>query len=176
MKSASVPISPRKLAMGRRHLQQRHLRLGTCRQREFDNWMTWVNHKKYLSIGVTRNMPKGFLKQHEQEVGSKRARGRASHKKGRVVKECKQRYNSVSPCHANDRRTSESRKRLWHAITDEDFALATKKAPTSNAITTTNYPVAECLEECPVIQMSSKCVWHEAACHKCLRHLYVTDA
>ena len=33
-----------------------------------------------------------------------------------------------------------------------------------------------CFKEAPLVCLSNKCKWHEAACHQCLHHIYVTNA
>lgn len=104
-------------------------------------------------------MPRGYLK-HNKEIGKKKARGGSSGQKYFAEKE-------PDPT------------RIRCAV--EDFALdaqiTTKNRTTREAAAT--YPIGECaicFEEAPIVCLSNKCRWHDAACHRCLHRIYVTNA
>jgi len=59
----------------------------------------------------------------------------------------------------------------------DDFDMKSSTGSTPNKSTT--YHIAECaicFEETPVLCLSRKCRWHDAACSKCLRRVYVINA
>eukprot|EP00581_Thalassiosira_minuscula_P025832 CAMPEP_0184408632 /NCGR_PEP_ID=MMETSP0738-20130409/3428_1 /TAXON_ID=385413 /ORGANISM="Thalassiosira miniscula, Strain CCMP1093" /LENGTH=271 /DNA_ID=CAMNT_0026766149 /DNA_START=134 /DNA_END=946 /DNA_ORIENTATION=+ len=104
-------------------------------------------------------MPRGYLK-HNKEISKKKARGGSSGR-GWIAE------NEPDP--PRDRRVV------------QDFVIgAPNTEKSSNARKATgNYPIGECaicFENVPVVCLSNKCKWHAAACNKCLRRVYVTDA
>jgi hypothetical protein len=108
-------------------------------------------------------MPNGYLK-HSKSVNRKKARGGSS-KRG-----CADNKGNI--CHFSPRN---------RGVIEDDFSLKPKDfdstilCPNSKF---TTYPVQECticFERCPVLCLSNKCQWHNAACFKCLRRVYVID-
>lgn len=103
-------------------------------------------------------MPRGYLK-HNKSISKKQARGGSSGKT--IVAE-------------KDQHPSRIRGAVVDFVLD---APSTSKNSTSRKAGT--HPVGECtvcFKEGPVVCMSSKCKWHDAACHQCLHRMYITSA
>lgn len=115
-------------------------------------------------------MPRGYLK-HSKEVSKKQARGGSS-------KIC-----------GNQRGNGRCTQQICGAV--EDFALeiqgpanhrkviGVSSKCNSAAKKITTHPVGECVicfKEIPLVCLSSKCKWHDAACGQCLHRIYVTNA
>lgn len=107
-------------------------------------------------------MPRGYLK-HNRDTSKKKARGGASSK----------------GCLKADRDRSYS-KQICSSV--EDFALGVGSATASKSNVDQNaasYPIGECticFKDGPVVCLSNKCKWHDAACQQCLHRIHVTNA
>ncbi|CAB9524511.1 expressed unknown protein [Seminavis robusta] len=112
-------------------------------------------------------MPRGYLKHQDREVGRKKGRGGASHAGAKV---CCDSYDRKDPV-----------KRHMGADVGGDFALKTVQqtkpadAAASSAEKETCGECPICFEDGPIVPLSNKCGWHDAACFKCLRYLYVEN-
>jgi len=104
-------------------------------------------------------MPRGYLK-HNKEICKKRARGGSSGQR----------------CIA---KTDPDPPRICRAF--EDFAVDAQSVAKKNTVQKAKaaYPTGECIicfEERPIVCLSNKCRWHDAAYQQCLHRTYVTDA
>lgn len=136
-------------------------------------------------------MPHGYLK-HNKEAGRKGARGGGSHHSKSPSSKNLHRSKSSDP--NNETGTSlelavhnlrahqpVAKFQLRKTCLSSDFVVpmglpTTIKAERNMCV---DPPLSECpicFEVCTVLLLSNKCSWHDAACFKCLRRIYVTDA
>lgn len=102
-------------------------------------------------------MPRGYLK-HAKEAGKKKARGGSSG----------QGYGTE-----NWERTP---PRNRNAAEDFVATANTKSSPVKKEPIHHIGECSICLKECPLVCLSTKCKWHDAACQQCLHRVYVTNA
>ena len=136
-------------------------------------------------------MPHGYLK-HNKEAGRKGARGGSSYH--RKPPSSKSGHRSKSSDLKNEIGTkielslrnskgckSVAKVPLRQTCLSSDFivplGLQTTKSKKQNmCMDSSSSECPICFEISPVLLLSNKCSWHDAACLKCLRRFYVTNA
>ena len=115
-------------------------------------------------------MPRGYLKNHADVVGRKKARGGASRRPKK--KWCV----PVVPVYSR-----KEDKSYDFAIKPAVAASSSREDKTQEKKTPRHPPHREgecaiCFEKRPLVCLSSTCRWHGAACEECLHRYHVTDA
>ena len=134
-----------------------------------------------LCSNVLTNMPRGYLKRYQKEVGRKSARGGSSH-----FSFC---THNCSFCRCWKKNSSGFHQYTFPEI---DFTVQQKRKNSRNELKKEAhkdpimYPTGECpicFAEGPVVPINSGnglvagcCSWHDAACFKCLQRIYIIDA